>query len=90
MGHTIREKDKLIARINRIKGQLDAVSQVLNAEEDAYKLLQLLSSSRGALTGLMGEILEGHILEHVVEAPTKKDAAQAGREVTEILKSFWK
>ncbi|MBL7542589.1 MAG: metal/formaldehyde-sensitive transcriptional repressor [Bdellovibrionaceae bacterium] len=90
MSHTIRDKDKLIARVNRIKGQLDAVSQILNAEEDPYKLLQLLSSSRGALTGMMGDILEGHILEHIVEAPTKKDAAQAGREVTDILKSFWK
>jgi len=90
VSHTIRDKDKLIARVNRIKGQLDAVSQILNAEEDPYKLLQLLSSSRGALSGLMGEILEGHILEHIVEAPTKKNAAQAGKEVTEILRSFWK
>lgn len=90
MSHTIRDKEKLISRVNRIKGQLDAVSQILNAEEDAYKLLQLLSSSRGALTGLMGDIIEGHIIEHIVEASTKKDAAQAGREVTEILRSFWK
>lgn len=90
VAHTIREKTKLISRINRIKGQLDGVTQVLEKEEDAYKLLQILSSCRGALTGLMGDIIEGHIHEHVVEAPTKKDAAQAGREVTEILKSFWK
>lgn len=90
MSHTIRDKDKLIARVNRIKGQLEAVTQVLNGEEEPYKLLQMLSSSRGALTGLMGDILEGHILEHIVEAPTKKEAAQAGREVTDILKSFFK
>lgn len=90
MAHTIREKAKLVARINRVKGQLDAVSQIVEAEGEAYKLLQVLSSCRGALTGLMGEVIEGHILEHIVEAPTKRDAVQAGKEVTEILKSFWK
>lgn len=88
--HTIREKTKLLTRINRIKGQLDAVSQLLEDEGDAYKLLQLLSSSRGALTGLMGDVIEGHIAEHIVDAATKNDAIEAGKQVSEILKSFWK
>lgn len=80
----------MIARINRIKGQLDAATEALKTEEEPYRLLQLLSSSRGALMGLMGEIIEGHIIEHIVDSPSRKDAAQAGKEVTEILRSFWK
>ena len=90
MAHTIREKAKLRTRINRIKGQLEAASVHLENEHDAYELLQLLSSCKGALMGLMGDIIEGHILEHIVEANTKKDAAEAGNQVTEILRSFWK
>ncbi len=90
MSHTIRNKAKLKARINRIKGQLNAASQIVETEGEAYALMQLLSSCRGALSGLMGDVIEGHILEHIVDAHTKKDAAQAGEEVTEILKSFWR
>lgn len=90
MSHTVKNKDKLKKRINRIKGQLDAVVNILDGEEEPYKILQLLSSSRGALLGLMGEIIEGHIMEHVVEADSQKNAAIAGKEVTEILRSFWK
>lgn len=90
MGHTIRDKAKLIARINRIKGQLTAASELLEAEREPYPLMQLLSSCRGALNGLMGDVIEGHIHEHIVDAHTKKDAAEAGEEVTQILKSFWK
>lgn len=90
MSHTIRDKEKLKKRINRIKGQLDAVVKILEGEEEPYKILQLLSSSRGALLGLMGEVIEGHIMVHVVEADSQKEAAVAGKEVTEILRSFWK
>lgn len=81
---------KLMARISRIKGQLNAASELLENHDDAYKLLQVISSCRGALTGLMGEIIEGHISEHIVEATTKSDAIEAGKQVNEILKSFWK
>ena len=72
MSHTIRDKAKLTSRINRIKGQLNAASQIVESEGEPYKLLQLLSSCRGALTGLMGNVIEGHILEHVVGAHKKK------------------
>jgi len=88
--HTVKEINRILARINRIIGQLESVSETVQNEHHAHKVLQVLASSRGAITGLMGEIIEGHIMEHIVEADSKKDAAQAGREVNEILKSFWK
>lgn len=90
MAHTIREKKKIIGRINRLKGQLEAVAELIEKEEDCYKVMQVLSSCRGALNGLMGEVVEGHINEHIVQAESKSAATQAGAEVVEILKSFWK
>lgn len=90
MAHTSVGKDKLIARIKRLQGQLGAVSTSLENDEDCYKVLQTLASARGALQGLMGEIVEGHIRSHVVGAANAKEAQKAGEEIVEIMRSFWK
>jgi DNA-binding FrmR family transcriptional regulator len=90
MSHTIREKSKILGRLNRIKGQLDALSKGIEAEQDCYQVMQLLSSCRGALNGLMGDIVEGHVREHIVQAENKKVATESGEDLIEIMRSFWK
>lgn len=90
MAHTLKDKAKIINRVNRIKGQLDAFIKALESDQDCYQNMQLLSSCRGALNGLMTEVVEGHIREHIVEAENKKSAAKSGEDLIEILKSFLK
>jgi DNA-binding FrmR family transcriptional regulator len=90
MSHTISEKSKIIARVNRIKGQLEAFSKAIESEQDEYQVMQLLASCRGALNGLMAEVVEGHIREHIVEADSKKLAAEAGEDLIDIMRSFIK
>lgn len=90
MAHTIKDKKKIITRVNRIKGQLDALSKAVESEEDCYKIMQLLASSRGALNGLMGDLIEGHVKDHIVTAANKQAAAKAGDELIELMGSFWK
>lgn len=90
MAHTIREKAKILARVNRIKGQLEAFGKAIETEQECYQVMQLLASCRGALNGLMGDIIEGHIREHIVEAENKKTAAESGEDLIELMKSFWK
>lgn len=91
MSHTVRERQRILARVNRIKGQLDAFSAAVQADqEDSYQIMQLLSSCRGAMNGLMGDLIEGHIHEHIVQAENKKDASAAGEDLIDLMKSFWK
>ena len=90
MAHTIKEKGKIIARVNRIKGQIEAFGKALETEADEYQIMQLLASCRGALNGLMSEVIEGHIREHIVDAKDKKLAAEAGEELIDIVRSFMK
>ena len=73
MAHTIREKTKLIARVRRIRGQIEAVERALASESECADVLRLIASVRGAVNGLMGEVMEDHIREHVVvrRAPTR-------------------
>jgi len=90
MAHTLKDKTKIISRVNRLKGQLDAFVKALETEQDCYQNMQLLSSCRGALNGLMSEVVEGHIREHIVEAENKKSAAESGEDLIDIMRSFLK
>ena len=49
-----------------------------------------LSSCHGALKGLMVEILEGHIRNHVVDPDQRPDSkrARAAAELIEVLHSY--
>ena len=63
MAHTIRKKKKLIARVRRIAGQIEAVERALETETECADVLQLIASVRGAVNGLMAEVMEDHVRE---------------------------
>jgi DNA-binding FrmR family transcriptional regulator len=73
------DKEKLVARVRRIRGQIEAVERGLNKEqEDCASTLQLLAACRGAINSLMAEVMEDHIREHI-------GRGRASQEVTEDL-----
>ena len=65
MPHTIKGKKQLLIRVRRIKGQTDALEKALEQEADCSAVLQQIAAIRGAVNGLMAEVLEGHIREHL-------------------------
>ncbi len=92
MAHTIRDKEQLLRRIRRIRGQLEAVETALVEEQDCYRILQTLAACRGALTGLVAEVIEGHIRFHVVDPDARPTSAQAqaAQELIAIVRSYLK
>jgi DNA-binding FrmR family transcriptional regulator len=88
MSHTTLHKKKLIARVNRLKGQMEAVERALEAERPCGEILQLLASIRGALNGLTGEVLDDHLHEHVLHAADEKARAEAVEEISEMLRTY--
>jgi DNA-binding FrmR family transcriptional regulator len=88
MAHTIREKTKLLARVRRLKGQMEAVERALEAEAPCGEILRQLASIRGALAGLTGEVMEDHLHEHVLHAADEKQRAQAAEELAEALRTY--
>ncbi len=81
MAHTIKNKDKLLHRVRRLKGQLNAVEKALDEEQGCSTVLLTLAACRGAMDALMGEIVEGHVRFHILDPrhePTKgqKEAAE--------------
>ena len=69
-----KEKQKLIARAHRIRGQVDAIERSLSQPEHCAEVLMLLANIRGGINSLMAEVLEDHIRLHLL--PTDKSLAQ--------------
>ncbi len=88
MPHTAREKGKLIARVRRISGQVRAVEKALEDEQECASVMQLIASCRGALNGLMSEVIEGHMNEHVADERNEGKRKIAADELLEILKAY--
>ena len=79
MAHTIREKSKLLARVARLRGQLEAVERALHAEAECEQIMHLLASTRAALAGLMAEVVEDHVRTHLVDPVAHPGALDEAR-----------
>ncbi len=92
MSHTLRDKKKLLDRIRRILGQMQSIEGAVDQEKDCSSILQTLAACRGAINGLMLELLEGHIQLHVLDPHRKITFAQqeATEELLQILKTYLK
>lgn len=90
MSHTHHDKRKLLSRVKRIKGQVEAIERLLADEKDCYEVLQTIAACRGAINGLVAEVLEGHIRFHIVEEQNAKEIKKAGEEVISIVRSYLK
>jgi DNA-binding FrmR family transcriptional regulator len=90
MTHTIKDKKKLVSRVRRIKGQAEAVERALEAELGCSDVLMLVASMRGAINGLITEVIEDHIRHHVVDPSTEKNAerAQGADDLIEALRTY--
>jgi DNA-binding FrmR family transcriptional regulator len=91
MAHIIGNKKKLLTRIRRIGGQAAALEKVLEGDSDCLAVLQQIAAIRGAVNGLMSEVLEHHIREHL--GPTVIEPNQRTKEVEQVigvLKSYLK
>jgi len=92
MAHTTKDKEKLLIRVRRIRGQVEAIERTLREEHDCTELLQLVAACRGALNGLMAELVEGHIWFHVLDPDRPKDSPQAAaaEELIDIVRAYLK
>ena len=92
MAHLSRDREKLQARIKRIRGQLNAVETSIVEHDDCSEVLMTLSACHGALNALMVEILEGHIRDHVLDPDARPDSkrAKATTELIDVIRTYMK
>lgn len=85
-----KEKRKLLLRLRRIRGQMDAVERRVEEDASCATILQQATACRGALDGFIAEVIEDHILEHVLDPSRPRDdpRALAAEELVEIIHSY--
>ncbi|MBI2728487.1 MAG: metal/formaldehyde-sensitive transcriptional repressor [Polaromonas sp.] len=91
MAHTLKNKKSLLTRIRRIKGQATALEGALDSEAGCSEILQQIAAIRGAVNGLMMEVLDGHLREHLgTEALSAVQREKDIDQVVSIFRSYMK
>jgi DNA-binding FrmR family transcriptional regulator len=84
MSHTVREKAKLLGRVRRIRGQVEALERALEAEKGCAEVLHQIAAVRGAMNGLMTEVIEDHVQTHIA-SPAIANGAERRKGADELI-----
>jgi DNA-binding FrmR family transcriptional regulator len=92
MSHVATEKAKLLNRVRRLRGQIEAIERAVEADDECADVLQQATSCRGALDGFIAEVIEDHIREHLVDPNAGRETPQAlaAEELIEIVHQYLK
>jgi len=91
MTHTTKEKTKLLNRVRRVRGQVDALERAVEEEKGCADVLHLVVAARGAMNSLMAEIIEDHIRMHIVDPDHERGSRARGAEdLIEIVQAYLK
>jgi DNA-binding FrmR family transcriptional regulator len=90
MAHIANEKAKLLLRLRRLRGQIEAIERLVERDSECARVLQQATAARGAIEGFIGEVIEDHIREHLVdpEAPRSDPRVQAAEELVAIVHAY--
>lgn len=92
MSHTVRDKQKLLARVRRIRGQIEAIERALEGEVGCDKVMHLIAGMRGATAGLMAEVVEDHVRTHLTDGDRFVGGrnTEAADQLLEIVRAYLK
>ena len=91
MPSTPEEKKKVLTRVRRIRGQIDALERALESGAECRSVLQQIAAVRGAANGLMGEMVEIHLKDELVSGDTTPEQrAQRMAEIGQLLRAYLK
>ena len=92
VNHTISEKQKLLNRVRRIRGQVEAIERALDGEAGCAQVMHQIAGCRGAINSLLVEVVEDHIRTHLVDPARNPDAldADAAAQLIEVVHSYFR
>lgn len=99
MPNSPEDRRKAVARVRRIRGQAEALERSIAEGADCGPVLQQLAAMRGAVNGLMADVLEGHLRESFGHADCDLEALQdpahartheAIDEISSLVRSYLK
>lgn len=90
MSHTKREQLKLLNRVRRIRGQVEAIERALEDEKGCTTVLHMIVAARGAMSSLMSEVIEDHIRLHVVDPDKGAERSRGAEELIDAVQAYLK
>lgn len=91
MPHTPEEKKRVLARVRRVRGQLDALETALTEGAECGPVLQQIAAMRGAVNGLMAGVLESHLREEFTSLEDTTEAQKSSiDEVISLIRTYLK
>ncbi|MCX0867531.1 formaldehyde-responsive transcriptional repressor FrmR [Escherichia coli] len=91
MPSTPEEKKKVLTRVRRIRGQIDALERSLEGDAECRAILQQIAAVRGAANGLMAEVLERHIRETFDRNDCySREVSQSVDDTIELVRAYLK
>jgi DNA-binding FrmR family transcriptional regulator len=92
LAHAIEEKQKLLNRIRRLRGQIDALERAVDSAQGCSEVMRLLTAARGAINGVMAEVIEDHIEMHMTDPDRKRSRTEqeAADELLDVLRTYIK
>jgi FrmR/RcnR family transcriptional regulator, repressor of frmRAB operon len=88
MPNSPEDKQRALNRVRRIKGQCEAIERALESGVDCGPVLQQIAAVRGAINGLMAEVLETYMHEEF--APADDSGGQKVQELLTLVRSYLK
>jgi DNA-binding FrmR family transcriptional regulator len=90
MSHHERETIKLLQRVRKLRGQLDAVERTLTSNDYCGDQLMLLAAVRGGVNSLMAEVLETHIRFHLADGAKEQIAPELAEDLIDLVRAYLK
>jgi DNA-binding FrmR family transcriptional regulator len=85
------ENEALLKRVRRIAGQIGALERAIEGQAECSDILHLAAAARGAMNGLLDEVLEAHLREHVAKPGLSDKARKHGaEEIMQAIKRYAK
>ncbi len=82
------DKRALVVRLRRIKGQIEGIERMVEADQDTPDVLMQVVSARRALKAFSEEVIEAHVLECIEGATGAAEGRREVRALIEVLKRY--
>jgi DNA-binding FrmR family transcriptional regulator len=90
MSHPVIRRKKLRNRVRRLSGQIDAIERALDNKVGTEEVMRLLTAARGAISGIMAEVVEDHVRTQLISEDRKpsKEELKAADELLDALRTY--
>ncbi len=78
--------------MRRIRGQVEGIERALESQAGCDQVMHLIAGARGAMAGLMAEIVEDHVRTHLVDSEKHPEAlnTDAAEQLLDVVRTYLK